>query len=78
MRRGRGLRMFSLSCPASKLVAVGKASPWLSSLVGDAVLSAPRVLEKWIELLDVGIHIELRVCDGAQLGFLSLHPAELT
>ncbi|GJY42455.1 hypothetical protein Tco_0429725 [Tanacetum coccineum] len=35
------LVMFSLSCPTSKLVAVGKPSPCLSSPNGDAVSSAP-------------------------------------
>nr|GFC14039.1 hypothetical protein [Tanacetum cinerariifolium] len=34
------LTMFSLSCPASKLGKVGKASPYLASLVGNAVSSA--------------------------------------
>ncbi|GKE77298.1 hypothetical protein Tco_1543418, partial [Tanacetum coccineum] len=35
------LGMFSLSFPTSKLMAVGKAFPWLSSLREDTGSSAP-------------------------------------
>ncbi|GJV97962.1 hypothetical protein Tco_1549539 [Tanacetum coccineum] len=79
---GIGLSMcFHCSCPASTVYGSRIAYSIAVTFCGSAVSS---VKEEWIvfhevrmcKLDEVEKHAELRVCDGAQVSFLSLHPVE--